>query len=272
MAKRKQRHEEHPDERWLITYADVLTLMFVLFMVLFSISVVNTAKFDMLKQTLRDAFNSGLAAGGTSVLETNPGTPAPAVTTQLGAIAPEVPSLQGISVADASPEQVLESAQLQNAEQTIASKLEQAGVGGKVTTSVNERGLAIRLETDGVLFTPGSATLRAEGARVIAPIAASLKGLPNPIRVEGHTDSTPIATAKFPSNWELSGDRASAVVRTMIAAGVPAGRLQAAGFADTKPIGENETAEGRAMNRRVEILVLRMQGAPSQSPATALGG
>ncbi|HMN99424.1 MAG TPA: OmpA family protein [Miltoncostaeaceae bacterium] len=272
MAKRKQRHEEHPDERWLITYADVLTLMFVLFMVLFSISVVNTAKFDMLKQTLQDAFNSGLAAGGTSVLETNPGVPAPAVTTQAGQIAPEVPSIQGISIADASPEQVLESAQLQAAQQSIASKLDDAGVGGRVSTSVNERGLAIRLETDGVLFTPGSATLQAAGATIIAPIARSLKALPNPVRVEGHTDSTPIASARFPSNWELSGDRASAVVRTMIAEGVPAGRLQASGFADTRPVADNERATGRAMNRRVEILVLRMQGAPSQSPATALGG
>ena len=127
MAKRKQRHEEHPDERWLITYADVLTLMFVLFMVLFSISVVNTAKFDMLKQTLQDAFNSGLAAGGTSVLETNPGTPAPAVTTQAGQIAPEVPTIQGLSVTDASPEQVLESSQLGAAQKAIESKLDDAG-------------------------------------------------------------------------------------------------------------------------------------------------
>src|SRR5688500_7189647 len=101
MARRKQRHEEHPDERWLITYADVLTLMFVLFMVLFSISVVNTAKFDLLKQTLQDAFNSGLAQGGESVLETNPGRPAPAVTTQLGQIAPQVPTLQGLNAQDA---------------------------------------------------------------------------------------------------------------------------------------------------------------------------
>jgi chemotaxis protein MotB len=272
MAKKKQRHEEHPDERWLITYADVLTLMFVLFMVLFSISVVNTAKFDMLKQTLQDAFNSGLAAGGSSVLETNPGTPAPAVTTRVGQIAPEVPSIQGLSVTDASPEQVLESSQLQAAQREIESALDDAGVGGKVSTSVNERGLAIRLETDGVLFTPGSAALQAAGAKIIAPIARSLKPLPNPVRVEGHTDSTPIATAAFPSNWELSGARASAVVRTMIASGVPAGRLQASCYADTRPIGDNEVAAGRAMNRRVEILVLRMQGAPSQSPATALGG
>ena len=123
-----------------------------------------------------------------------------------------------------------------------------------------------------MLFTPGSATLQAAGATIITPIARSLKALPNPVRVEGHTDSTPISTAEFPSNWELSGDRASAVVRSMIAAGVPAGRLQATGFADTKPVGDNGSAAGRSMNRRVEILVLRMQGAPSQSPATALGG
>ena len=272
MARKKRRHEEHPDERWLITYADVLTLMFVLFMVLFSISVVNTAKFDMLKQTLQDAFNSGLAQGGESVLESNPGAPAPAVSTELGQIAPQVPSLQGLGPTDATPEQALESGQLEAARKAIDAKLDTAGVGGRVSTSVNERGLAIRLETDGVLFTPGSAALQPAGARIIAPIAASLKALPNPVRVEGHTDSTPIATGQFPSNWELSGARAAAVVRTMIGEGIPGGRLQASGFADTKPVGDNGSAAGRAMNRRVEILVLRMQGAPSQSPATALGG
>jgi chemotaxis protein MotB len=272
VAKRKQRHEEHPDERWLITYADVLTLMFVLFMVLFSISVVNTAKFDLLKQTLQDAFNSGLANGGTSVLETNPGVPAPAVTTQLGQIAPEVPTVAGISVSEGTAGQVLETAQLQAAQKAIDEKLDKAGLEDTVDTTVNERGLAIRLETDGVLFDPGSAALRPEGARIIAPIAASLRGLPNPVRVDGHTDSTPIATAQFPSNWELSVVRAAAVVRTIQSVGVPETRLQAAGYGETKPIGDNDTVAGRADNRRVEILVLRMQGAPDQSPAVALGG
>jgi chemotaxis protein MotB len=272
MARRKQRHEEHPDERWLITYADVLTLMFVLFMVLFSISVVNTAKFDMLKQTLQDAFNSGLAAGGSSVLETNPGTPAPAVTTQQGQIAPEVPTIAGLSVTDAGPAQILESSQLQAAEKAITTKLTSSGLADKVTTTVNERGLEIRIETDGVLFTPGSANLSPAAATIIAPIASSLKALPNPVRVEGHTDSTPIATSQFPSNWELSTARASAVVRLVNRDGIPATRLEATGFADTKPIGDNESAAGRARNRRVEILVLRMQGAPDQTPATAAGG
>ena len=88
MAKRKKRHEEHPDERWLVTYADMLTLMYVLFMVLFSISVVNTSRFELLKESLTDAFNSGLAAGGTSVISSVQGTPSPVVDTPTSRIAP----------------------------------------------------------------------------------------------------------------------------------------------------------------------------------------
>jgi len=137
---------------------------------------------------------------------------------------------------------------------------------------VTERGLGVRLETDGVLFDSGRAVLRPEGARLLAPIAASLRGLPNPIRVEGHTDNAPIATAQFPSNWDLSAIRASAVVRTLIANRIPDGRLQASGYGDTRPIADNGTTAGRASNRRVEIYVLRLQGVPGQSPAEALGG
>lgn len=272
MAKRKQRHEEHPDERWLITYADVLTLMFVLFMVLFSISVVNTSKFEVLKESLQDAFNSGLTSGGASVLTTSPGTPSPVVDTPTSQIAPEVPSVGGISIADASPGQILETAQLQSAGEAIAEKLEKAGLSDTVTLEVNERGLAVRLETDGVLFSPGQAVLQAEGTRLLAPIAASLRGLPNPIRVEGHTDDMPIATSRFASNWDLSAIRSSAVVRTLIGSGIPESRLQVAGYGDTRPVADNGTADGRARNRRVEIYVMRLQGAPSQSPADALGG
>ncbi len=222
MAKRKQRHEEHPDERWLITYADVLTLMFVLFMVLFSISVVNTAKFDMLKQTLQDAFNSGLAAGGTSVLETNPGTPAPAVTTQAGADRARGPD-------DPGP---LRDGRLAGAG---ARELPARGgpEGDRVERSTTPASAARSPppSTSGAspsasrptacCSRPAPRPSSAAGARIILPIARSLKALPNPVRVEGHTDSTPISTAEFPSNWELSGDRASAVVRSMIARGRP---------------------------------------------------
>jgi chemotaxis protein MotB len=273
VAKRKQRHEEHPDERWLITYADVLTLMFVLFMVLFSISVVNTAKFEILKQSLQDAFNSGLANGGQSVL-TGAGSvdASPVVDTPTSQIAPELPFVGGINLQNASPGQVLETSQLMKAGKKIDASLAKAGLGKSVSTSVNERGLTLRIETDGVLFDSGQAVLRPAGARIIAPIAASLVKLPNPIRVEGHTDSTPISSAQFPSNWALSGVRAAAVVQVLQNAGVPQSRLQAAGFGDARPIADNSTEAGRGKNRRVEILVMRLQGAPDQSPAGSLGG
>lgn len=272
MAKRKPRHEEHPDERWLITYADVLTLMYVLFMVLFAISSVNTNRFELLKQSLTDAFNSGLAAGGTSVMATVAGTPAPVVDTPTSQIAPEVPSVGGVSLADASPGQLLETKQLQSAEKAIDAALAKKGLAGTVSTSVNERGLSVRIKSDGVLFDPGQALLKPEGVSIVAPIAASLKGIPNPIRVEGHTDSTPIHTSQFPSNFALSGVRAAAVVVAMQGAGIPENRLQVAGYGDTRPVADNGTAEGRSENRRVEVLILRLQGAPSQSPATAIGG
>ena len=273
MARRKQRHEEHPDERWLITYADVLTLMFVLFMVLFSISVVNTAKFEVLKQSLQDAFNSGLTGGGESVL-TGAGSvdASPVVDTPSSQIAPELPFVGGINLSKASPEQLLETKQLMTAEEQIEATVKKAGLEKSVSTVVNERGLMLRIETDGVLFDSGQAVLRPEGARIIGPITASLVTLPNPIRVEGHTDSRPINSSQFPSNWALSGVRAAAVVQVLQNGGVPEARLQAAGFGDARPVSSNATEAGRGDNRRVEILVMRLQGAPAQSPASALGG
>lgn len=272
MARRRQRQEEHPDERWLITYADVLTLMFVLFMVLFSISVVNTSKFEILKESLSDAFNGGISGGGPSVLTAQRGSPSPVVDTATSRISPEVPTVGGINMTQASPSQVLETSQLMAAEKVIARKLDAAGLGGSVTTSVNERGLALRVETDAVLFDAGQALLKPAGTAILSPIATSLKGLPNPIRVEGHTDSTPIGTSQFPSNWALSGVRAAAVVQSFQATGIPAERLQVTGYGESRPVADNASAAGRAHNRRVEILVLRMQGAPGQSPAAALGG
>jgi chemotaxis protein MotB len=267
MARRKRREEEHPDERWLVTYADVLTLMFVLFMVLFSISIVNTSKFDMLKETLQDAFSSGLVAGGESVLPSAEGrTPTPVVDGSVS-IGPSLPTLGGIDLATAPAEQGLETSQLEAARRAIEERARAAGLAGNVTASVDERGLVVRLETDGILFASGSAALTPAGASILNPIAHSLRALPNPIRVEGHTDPNPISTAQFPSNWELSGARASAVVRSLAGDGIPDSRLQFAGFGSTRPIARNDTAAGQSRNRRVEILVLRMQGAPGRPPA-----
>lgn len=259
-SRRGKREEGHVDERWLITYADVLTLMFVLFMVLFSISVVNTSKFEALKQTLQQAFSSGIADGGDSVLTDmarQAGVEAPDVS---ATVAPANPSTGGRASAQVSAAVALETKQLEAAKRAIDAAVERAGMQGSVSTQIDQRGLHVRLATDGVLFDSGSAALRIEGQRLLVPIAAALRGLPNPVRVEGHTDSNPIATAVYASNWELSGGRAAAVVRRLEAGRVPGTRLEVSGFGDTRPISTNDTAAGRAANRRVDVLVQRTQG------------
>jgi chemotaxis protein MotB len=274
MARKKQRHEEHPDERWLITYADVLTLMFVLFMVLFSISVVNTGKFEELKQSLSSSLSSGVGSGAEQVLPGSASeTPTPVVDTPPSRIAPELPvPLDKVEQFEASTEGALEDTQLEEAREAIEAQAATAGLGDRVSTTLDERGLAVRLETDDVLFSSGSATLRPGAGALLTPVARAIRPLPNPVRVEGHTDPDPIATAPFPSNWELSTGRSGAVVRHLIGDGVPPARLQSVGFAATRPIADNDTAAGRAGNRRVEILVLRLQGVVRQNPAAALGG
>lgn len=260
--KKKQHHEEHPDERWLITYADVLTLMFVLFMVLFSISVVNTGKFEQLKESLSEAFSPGIFPGGESVLEQGSEEAAsPIVQTPPGVVAPTIATPLGVSLNDGgSTAEGLESAQLADAKSTIDEKVSKAGLSEQISTKVDERGLTIRLRTDPFLFGSGSAAIRPEARRLLLPVASAVKGLPNPVQIEGHTDSRPIRTAQFPSNWWLGGGRACAVLEALGSGGVPQTRMTCTSRAATVPVADNGTEAGRAQNRRVEILVVRVQG------------
>ena len=261
MARRKKGHEdEHPDERWLVTYADMLTLMFVLFMVMFSISIVNSGKFDLLKDSLQDAFGAGISDGGSSVLSDVGTTIVP--DSFAGATSPAPPIPAGMASESA---RALENSQLEAAKRSIDAAVADAGLRASVSTRIDESGLWVRLQTDAVLFDSGSAALRQEGAALLTPIAATVRQLPNPVRVEGHTDSNPISTSVYPSNWELSGGRAAAVVRTMESGGVPSGRLELSGFGHTRPISTNDTARGRAANRRVDVLVQRIQGVPTEA-------
>ncbi len=264
MAKRKQHHEEHPDERWLITYADLLTLMFVLFMVLFSVASVNTSKFELLKDSLAKAFSiTNFGGGGAAVLPEQSSTQASPMANGFQNISPQMnPASSPSNLTNSTPAQALESAQLSKAKDQIDAAAAKAGLSDRIRTQVDARGLNVRLLTDDVLFDSGSATLRPEAGALLDPVAAALRRLPNPVRVEGHTDSNPISTSTFPSNWELSGGRASAVVRYFVGRGVPAGRIEMVGYGDNKPIGSNATDTGRQHNRRVEVVVQRLPGNP----------
>jgi len=279
--------EHENEERWLLTYADMLTLLFALFMVLFSISSVNISKYQVLQQSLKAAFSGSILPGGRAILQagsesTSARTPATAEVPSIVPLVPTPASRSSSSTGSASNPAVkpMSSADLQAAlnsmsasvsEQDTFEKLKEQmdayakahGFGNKVQTIIERRGLVVRVLTDNLLFDSGSATLQSKANSLLDQVAQLLNlDKSHPITVEGHTDNQPISNDQFPSNWELSTARATTVVRFLISRGVSAYRLGAVGYADLHPIASNVTAAGRALNRRVEIVLMRLNPVP----------
>jgi chemotaxis protein MotB len=286
-SRRRRGHgaEHDNDERWLLTYADMITLLMALFMVLFSISSVNISKFHTLQLALKAAFSGDILPGGKSIAQpgassnssrapTTIDTPAivrltPNVTSELehvsggregstqssSAAASAATSAQATNVSAAQQEQASFEA-LQRELNEYAAK---HGFAHSVHTTIEQRGLVIRVLTDSLLFPSGSATLESAGQPLLSEVAALLNiDHVHPIAVEGNTDNVPITGGAFPSNWELSTARASSVVRFLIGKSVDPGRLSAVGYAEQRPIATNSTPAGRALNRRVEIVLQRL--------------
>jgi chemotaxis protein MotB len=263
---------EESSERWLLTYADMITLLMALFMVLFSISSVNISKYQTLQLALKAAFSGDILPGGKAIAQ--PGA------TANSSHAPSSADVQAIVPLNATGAHSTQSAQSsQSASAAVASqeaaefaaikrKLDayaaKHGFSSDVHTSVEKRGLVIRVLTDTLLFPSGQATLIPQALPLLSEIGKLVDlDRAHPVAVEGNTDNQPIRSAAFPSNWELSTARASMVVRDLISTGVAPQRLSAAGYADLRPIASNATAQGRARNRRVEIVLQRLAGAPS---------
>jgi chemotaxis protein MotB len=252
---------EGPDERWLLTYADMITLLMALFIVMFAMSVVNTSKFEALSKSLSEAFNGSVVTGGESILQTggNPkGQQSPKVT-------PPIPAIQPLIQKEFEKKQKTKTegkedqqAQFQKVKRDLDSYVKKHNLSRKVETEITRRGLVIRLLTDNVLFESGEADIKSGAKPLLAKVASALQVADDhPINVEGHTDNVPISSSQYPTNWELSTARASSVVRFMIGRDVPAGKLGAVGYAQLHPIASNDSATGRSRNRRVEIVLLR---------------
>jgi chemotaxis protein MotB len=263
------------DDRWLLTYADMITLLMALFMVLFSISSVNISKYETLQQSLRAAFSGSVLSGGSAILQsgsesTSAHTPATAEIPSIMPLTPRVakPSDQGTGAAAAAERQAQQASQEQSDFQALKYRIDQYakahGFASKVSTTIARRGLVVTVLTDKLLFDSGQATLQPAGLPLLNEMASLLMiDKTRPIMVEGYTDNVPIDTARFPSNWELSVDRATTVVRYLISRGVAEPRLGASGYADLHPVASNATAAGRARNRRVEIVFERRYSYPS---------
>jgi chemotaxis protein MotB len=284
---RRRRHggaEEGSNERWLLTYADMITLLMALFMVLFSISSVNISKYETLQKSLKAAFSGNILPGGKAIAKqgaTNNAAQAPS-SVELQAIEPV--ATQGASSAEngsahstsssasaaASASQAAqaqqEAAEFAHIKQELEAYARAHGFAKSVQTSIEARGLVIRVLTDDLLFASGQASLDNRATGLLEEIGALLNvDQTHPISVEGNTDNVPIHSSQFPSNWELSTARASTVVRFLIAHGVGANRLTATGNAEQHPVDTNTTAAGRARNRRVEIVLRRIYGAGGSS-------
>lgn len=253
------------EERWLLTYADMITLLLALFVVLFAISSVNVSKLKTLQQSLREAFSGKVADGGEAILETGNSV---SVKTLDSApkIIPKTPSIgtPPSASAQAALEARREEDELQRLKRMLDAYAVAHGFKAQVETTVTRRGLIVRLLTDNVLFDSGLASLKPQGLPLLGEVG-TLLGVDrvHPVVVEGHTDDVPIATSRFASNWELSTARASQVVRHLIGRNVPDRRFAASGYADLRPIASNGTSSGRARNRRVEIVLQRIHSLPS---------
>lgn len=245
MSRRFKREEEHENhDRWLVSYADFITLLFAFFVVMYAISQVNEGKYRVLSDTLSSAFRNVPGTSSGAQIQINPNAPMPVV----------IP-FQRISPGLRSDEQQRKKTErLRNVAKDINEALAPLVKEGQVRITEGALGVTVDINAS-VLFAPGDSRLDLGAVQALVAVARVLAPTDFPIAVEGHTDNTPISTPQFPSNWELSGMRASAVVRLFVDSGVDPRRLTATGYADQRPVADNATPEGRQANRRVSITI-----------------
>ena len=235
---KKKHEEEHgSDERWLLTYADLITLLMVFFVILFAMASVDAQKVKTLGESMNIAFTTGGGNGGSNFITNFSG--------------------KGITPSELeNANQNQETTQFDSMIRLIKEYADEEGIYKAIDTTITQRGLVVNL-SDSVLFESGQTELNDFSYEVLEKLASILFKTESTIRVEGHTDNIPIRTARYQSNWQLSTDRATNVIMYWIEKHPElAPRLAAAGYGEFRPIASNDTPEGRAKNRRVEIVLL----------------
>lgn len=295
----RRRHveeEEHANhERWAVSYSDMMTVLMGLFIVLFAISQVDQQKFTALRDSLATGFGQGTVHS--SVLESNPGVldgvsaatnanevgTAGLVTADKGlgqqASAPQAAGAKAAAAAPTADPQTLlaaraEVAHLDQIRDAIKAELGAVGLSDAVDYKITERGLIIGLVAQDVFFGPESAQLTPKAQQVIDSLSPTLRGISEQVSIEGHANTLPVS-GKYATNWELSSDRATQVLRRLVEAdAMPPGRIMAVGFGDARPEVPGDDAQSLAANRRVDLVVL--SGAPDSVrkllPLVAAGG
>ena len=258
---RKKKPEEHVNhERWMVSYADFITLLFAFFVMMYSISIVNTGKFKVLSESLTAAFTD--PARSLEPIQVGDLVRAPAEMQDQSFADPQpkpirpVEMRQMAKLVDVDPV-LLDKAskQLDEIQERVETAMAEMIDQGAITVQRSEYWIEIEMNSS-VLFESGSSILYPRVVPILTQLGRVMIDFPNHVHVEGYTDTLPINTEMFPSNWELSGSRAATVVRLFEFTGVKPNRLAAIGYGEYYPVAENTNAEGRARNRRVVAVVL----------------
>jgi len=258
-------HENH--ERWLVSYADFITLLFAFFVVMFASSQADRTKAQQMSEAVKVAFEQGhFVASMNSILGgtvSDKGRGNIQMKGPGGEIKASPPST--------NPKDLREKlAELLPSLQRLTTDLHKEIGEGKIQVSLEQRGLVISLK-QAAFFPSGEDGVASETYDSIGKVAEVIKKLPNPVRLEGHTDGIPIHNSRFRSNWELSAARSIAMLEILDTRfGVPRMQMAISGYAESKPVATNDTEQGRAQNRRVDILIMNergVQGEPGRPPA-----
>ena len=258
MARKKHAkpHEEEASEAWLLPYSDLMTLLLSLFIALFAISQTDASKMQALAQAFSAAFNMGEPSFFEGM---GPSTSINAATTT--------------GQDSANSAYMKENENLQEAQEKLEQYIKENNLQDQVSTELSEEGLMIRLK-EKALFASGSAELQEQAEQIVPVIAGLLASLPERVTISGHTDNMPISTAQFPSNWELSSARAVSLMRGLMGVqpSLNPARFSALGYSEYRPIASNDTEEGRAQNRRVEVFIARSMRFSQEDSISASDG
>jgi chemotaxis protein MotB len=260
---KRQKHQAHENhERWLVSYADFITLMFAFFVVMFASSQTDKAKARMISESVEKALEQGKSM-----------SVPPAVAKVLGGTVDDKgqgnAQMRGPGGAQHADKESKVIEELIPSLQSLTKQLAEEIKAGKLEVNLQPRGLVVSLK-EATFFTPGNDAIAPATLEAIGKIATALNGIHNPIRIEGHTDSVPIHTARFKSNWELSAARSIAMMELLATDfEVDRQRMAIVGYADTMPAASNDTPEGRAKNRRVDIVILSQYAMDAAEPKAA---
>lgn len=246
MRKKKVEAGHNNTERWLLTYSDLITLLMIFFVVLYTLSKVDADKF----KAVADSLNAAIGGGTPSKIE---------LQTDGG---PSVLPLEKAQEALKQPKSGSESGKeaevktIQDIKKQIDKFVASNGLQNRVETTIEERGLVVSIR-DTLLFASGSSAVTDDAHQILNTLSSILAGLPNYLRIEGHTDNAPIHTTQFPSNWELSVARAVNVVNVLISQKVAPEKLSASGYGEYRPVAPNTSPANMDKNRRVDMVIVR---------------